>query len=473
MSTVPLPDPCADLHWSEFAGAIQDKFAVNAIKYPDRDCVIETASSPSSLERKFSYWEIHQASNIIAHLLLQNGIKHGQVVMIYAYRGVELVIAILGTLKAGAAFSVIDPAYPKDRQIIYLEVARPNALIVIEKAKREYGGLADLVWNWIDRHLYLSTTITGLELESDGNLRGGSTEPGGFDVLYRSFEDLKDVHPGQVVGPDSQPTLSFTSGSEGIPKGCIGRHFSLTYYQAFMAEKFGMSENDSFTMLSGIAHDPIQRDIFTPLFLGAKLLIPPKEDIQHERLAEWMKMYKPTVTHLTPAMGQILVGGANAIFPSLKNAFFVGDILMKRDCIALQSLAPNCRVVNMFGTTETQRAVSFFDIPSRNEDPKFLENMGDVIPAGRGMKDVQLLVVNRESLKGNKPQLCKVGETGEIFGTTFQVFFQSLRRTWWQDTDILTVNKSGQVALPKDTLAPMNSTSRSSSRISSGTMMIC
>lgn len=115
-------------------------------------------------------------------------------------------------------------------------------------------------------------------------------------------------------------------------------------------------------MLSGIAHDPIQRDIFTPLFLGAQLLVPAKEDIQNEKLAEWMRNYGATVTHLTPAMGQILVGGASAQFPALHHAFFVGDILIKRDCRSLQGLAPNVSIVNMYGTTEV-RTFHFFDSP--------------------------------------------------------------------------------------------------------------
>lgn len=129
------------------------------------------------------------------------------------------------------------------------------------------------------------------------------------------------------------------------------RHFSLTHYFPWMAKKFILDENSIFTMLSGIAHDPIQRDVFTPLFLGARLLVPAKEDIAHERLAEWMQTYKATVTHLTPAMGQILVGGASAEFPALRSAFFVGDQLIKRDCRLLQALAPNCTIINMFGTT--------------------------------------------------------------------------------------------------------------------------
>ena len=56
-------------------------------------------------------------------------------------------------------------------------------------------------------------------------------------------------------------------------------------------------------------------------------------------------------TNIALYKGQILVGGASAEFPSLRNAFFVGDQLIKRDCRLLQALAPNCRIVNMFGTT--------------------------------------------------------------------------------------------------------------------------
>src|SRR5450432_684555 len=128
---------------------------------------------------------------------------------------------------------------------------------------------------------------------------------------------------------------------------------------------------------------PVQRDIFTPLFLGAQLLVPSKEDIQHEKLAEWMREHKPTVTHLTPAMGQILVGGATAEFPSLDIAFFVGDVLTTRDCRALRDLAVNANIVNMYGTTETQRAVSYFEIPSRAKDPDYLDKLKDTVAAGK------------------------------------------------------------------------------------------
>lgn len=325
--------------------------------------------------------------------------------MVYAHRGVDLVVAVMGVLKAGATFSVIDPAYPPPRQNIYLEVAKPRALVVIEKA----GKLNDLVREYISNELAILTEIPALAIQDDGTLIGGQVD--GKDVLSDQVA-LKAQGTGVVVGPDSTPTLSFTSGSEGIPKGVRGRHFSLTYYFPWMASTFGLSENDRFTMLSGIAHDPIQRDIFTPLFLGARLLVPTADDIGTPgRLAEWMAENGATITHLTPAMGQLLSAQATQEIPSLHHAFFVGDILTKRDCLRLQSLARNVAVVNMYGTTETQRAVSYFEVPSLNNNANFLRSQKDIIAAGKGMLDVQLLVVNRH----NRAQICGIGEIGEIY----------------------------------------------------------
>ena len=152
--------------------------------------------------------------------------------------------------------------------------------------------------------------------------------------------------------------------------------------------------------------------VFTPLFFGAELYVPTAEDIGTPgRLAEWMDDSKVIVTHLTPAMGQLLSAQATRQIPSLHNTFFVGDVLTKRDCHRLQSLASNVRIINMYGTTETQRAVSYFEIPAVSVDPTFLATQKDIMPAGQGMIDVQLLVVNRT----DKSVPCAVGEVGEIY----------------------------------------------------------
>jgi L-aminoadipate-semialdehyde dehydrogenase len=101
-----LPDPSTDLHWGAFGGAIHEIFSKNAIQHPKRPCVVETASSGAS-DRVYTYRQIHESSNVLAHYLIAQGIAPGDVVMVYAHRGVDLVVAVMGTLKAGATFSVI------------------------------------------------------------------------------------------------------------------------------------------------------------------------------------------------------------------------------------------------------------------------------------------------------------------------------------------------------------------------------
>lgn len=388
-----LPDPTTDLDWLGYAGAIHDIFARNADAHPDRTCVVETGA----VDRVFSYRQIHEASNVVGNYLKETGIAKGDIVMIYAHRGVDLMVAVMGVLKAGATFSVIDPAYPPARQNIYLQVARPQGLIVLAKA----GELDLLVTDYIRDELSVVLTLNGLRLGDDGQLEG-----------MEQYQHYAADMPGVAVGPDSNPTLSFTLGSEGIPKGVLGRHYLLAYYFPWMAERFGLLEHDKFTMLLGIAHDPIQRDMFTPLFLGAQLLIPTADDIGTPgQLAQWMATHGATVTHLTPAMGQLLLAEATAPIPLLHHAFFVGDILTKRDCLRLQLLAENVAIVNMYGTTETQRLVLYFEIALRADDATYLKNLKDVMPAGTGMKNVQLLVVNRN----DRLQTCGVGEVGEIY----------------------------------------------------------
>lgn len=385
-----LPDPSQDLDWDGYRGAIQDIFLANAAKFPNRECVVETGG-----QRVFSYRQIDEASNVVGNFLKATGVRKGDVVMTYAHRGVDLVVAVMGTLKAGATFSVIDPAYPPARQNVYLSVARPRALIVLAEA----GQLDEAVELYIASELEVVTRLPQLRITGDGSLAAGV--------------DLAEYSSGPVgvrVGPDSNPTLSFTLGSEGTPKGVLGRHYSLAYYFPWMAQRFGLSETDRFTMLSGIAHDPIQRDMFTPLFLGARLLVPTAEDIGTPgALALWMAQHGATVTHLTPAMGQLLSAQAQTPIPLLHHAFFVGDVLTKRDCLRLQTLAEHVRIVNMYGTTETLRAVLYYEVPSRRDDARFLQRCKDVVPAGSGMLNVQLVVVNRHR------QQCGVGEVGEIY----------------------------------------------------------
>lgn len=92
-----LPDPTADLNWSGYAGAIHEIFRRQAEANPDRVCVTETRSSTTP-ERSFTYRQISEASNTLAHYLHDAGITNGDVVMIWAHRSVDLVVSLMGIL---------------------------------------------------------------------------------------------------------------------------------------------------------------------------------------------------------------------------------------------------------------------------------------------------------------------------------------------------------------------------------------
>lgn len=257
-----LPDPSADLDWCGFKGAIPHIFAANAAAHPDRACVIESFSlpneeGPSTGRNVFTYKTVDEASNIVAHRLLEAGLQRGEVVMIYAGRRVELVVAVMGVLKAGCIFSVIDPAYPPSRQTVYLDVSTPRALIILEEAGTLHQIVQDFVANSLKQPLRL--IVPALKLQPSGQVLGGAA-PGASEDILSSVAQLASKQTGVVLGPDSLATLSFTSGSTGIPKGVKGRHYSLTHFFPWMGTRFGLDSTAKYTMLSGIAHDPIQRD---------------------------------------------------------------------------------------------------------------------------------------------------------------------------------------------------------------------
>lgn len=110
---------------------------------------------------------------------------------------------------------------------------------------------------FLSTELKIRVEVPALEFSSTGQILGGAND--GIDVLKAQVR-LAETDPNVILGPDSIGTLSFTSGSTGIPKGVRGRHYSLTHFFPWMGNRFLLTETSKFTMLSGIAHDPIQRD---------------------------------------------------------------------------------------------------------------------------------------------------------------------------------------------------------------------
>ncbi|HSF39107.1 MAG TPA: non-ribosomal peptide synthase/polyketide synthase [Thermoanaerobaculia bacterium] len=358
-----LPDPATPLD-AGFRGSVHDALAR---QNPERVAVVEDG-------KILTYGELQAAASGLAGLLASRGIGRGEVAAIWAHRSAALPGAVLGALRAGAAFMVLDPAYPPSRLVDYLRIGRPAAFVAIVGAAPPPP-------------------------EVEAELRG-------IACRVELPAELPAGGPSVEVGPEDLAVVTFTSGSTGRPKGVAGRHGPLTHFYPWMAERFGLSGEDRFGMLSALSHDPLQRDLFTPVWLGASLAVPDPERIGSPGyLADWVRREGVTILHLTPAMLELLVQAAEetgAEMPSLRRAFVVGDLLKRSDVERLYTVAPGITCINLYGSTETQRSVSFFVVPREARPGR------EVLPLGRGMEDAQLLVVNPEGA------LAGVGELGEI-----------------------------------------------------------
>ena len=366
-----LPDPAAVLPVA-WMGAVHERFAERARLHPARPAVRDGDGT-------WSYGDLEAAAGRLGAWLHGCGVRPGDRVAVYAHRSAPLALALLGTLKAGAAFTILDPSYPALRLTAVLAAVAPRAFLRLEAA----GALPAEVEDWLR-----GAGCPELVLPRSG----ASALPGP--------EGLPGEAPGVSIGPDAPAYVAFTSGSTGVPKGVVGSHRPLSHFITWHAGRFALTETDRFSLLAGLAHDPLLRDMFTPLCLGALLTVPAPEDLAlPDRFARWMHQEGVTVAHLTPALGELLSEGRGVLLDALRLVFFGGDVLTRRAVERLRGLAPGCACASYYGATETPQGMGVHEVEPADRER---------IPLGRGIDGVQLLVLNAEE------GLAGVGELGEI-----------------------------------------------------------
>ncbi len=369
-----LPDPRASLHY-QFQGPLYRFFLNQADRVPDTPAVLSRHGS-------ITYAELDALSNRVAGCLQQHGLGRGQTVAIFTDRNPALVWAILGVLKAGAAFLIGDAAYPAARIVDCLTLARPSFLLVC-------GDVA----------LPDEVAAAVRAMPQSGIVR----LPPGKDAALAALAPYNPIAQPAAVGPDDVAYIGFTSGSTGRPKGIVTTHAPLGHFVEWHVGQHSLGSGDRFALLSGLSHDPALRDIFTPLSVGACLSIPDQEVIFDPfQLSPWLAQQRITVLHLTPALGQVLVTGAQDGPPldQLRYFFWGGDLLSSKLVQRVRAVAPNAGQVNFYGATETPQAMSCFDVDSVPQRESY--------PVGTGISDVQLLVVTEAG------RLAEVEEIGEI-----------------------------------------------------------
>ncbi len=280
---------------------------------------------------------------------------------------------MLGCARTGVIFTILDAAYPAARNADCIAQVVPRLIL-------------DCTETGVGR-IEVNAPLIRIERNAD-RLR---TQFQPSDAALRE------------VDSSAQAYISFTSGTSGRPKGIVTGHAALPHFVEWHVQQHALAAHDRFSLLSGIAHDPLLRDIFTPLAIGATLCIPEQAELfEPTRLVAWLEREQVSIVHLTPALGELIATGAEAgttLF-ALRRMFWGGEVLGRATIRRVALVAPNALHVNFYGTTETPQAMAHHAVAADGDDSAF--------PLGRGIDAVQVLVL------AEGDALAAIGHPGEI-----------------------------------------------------------
>ncbi|MEN8667732.1 MAG: condensation domain-containing protein, partial [Ketobacter sp.] len=243
-------------------------------------------------EISLTYAQLNNMSGHVAHALQEKGIRPGDRVGLCADRSAETIAAILGIMKAGAAYVPLDPAYPEDRLRYMLEDTRAPLVVA-------HG------------HLFPK-----LPLEESRILLLD-----GFQALTGPVADL-----GLRVGPLAPVYVMYTSGSTGKPKGIEVVHRNvvrLVRNTDFMA----MDESLSFLQYAPISFDAATLEIWAPLLNGGRIVVAPSGQLTPDEIGEVIEKGGVNAAWFTAALFHFIAEYHLAVLKPLKQLLAGGDVL--------------------------------------------------------------------------------------------------------------------------------------------------
>ncbi|PVZ68901.1 non-ribosomal peptide synthetase [Pelagibaculum spongiae] len=345
----------------------------HAAHWPQAIAIIEqSASQPSEI----SYQQLINQIENQAQAYLQQGISAGDCVALLVERNVSLVVNLLALARVGAVHLLLDSQWPVARIEQVLQQAKP--VLLVDLSEKDFA----LPRTHQNHQSY--QTLTAKQL-SDA-LQSAQIEKKPLPVI-----DQQLLQQGGWI--------TFTSGTTGKPQGICSSMQPLADFLLLWQQQIKIEQIDRVSMLSGLGHDPLLRDIWLPLTCGATLMIPNKVDIRDQKqLENWLSQTGVTVAHITPAMSQILAN-CDAILPTLRCICFGGDKLRQHHIQTIKQLAPAAAIFNGYGASETPQLMVVANVTDLKTQQ---------LPIGIPLSDVLV------QLERSDGQPAEPFETGEI-----------------------------------------------------------
>ncbi|RSM47392.1 non-ribosomal peptide synthetase [Amycolatopsis balhimycina DSM 5908] len=326
-------------------GGLVERFTTHAGTTPDAPALVCD-------DRTLTYGELDRRSTKLANALRRRGARPGGVVAIHSGRSAELVVAVLGVLKTGAAYLPLDPAQPAARRAAMVEDARPV--------------------------LVLDDDVAALEAEGDETRRPVATDP--RETAY----------------------VIYTSGSTGRPKGVAVTHHSVLALFDQWLDRFGATPGEATSAWSSIGFDASVHELLLPLTTGAVLHVVP-EDVRPDpaALIAWLRDHRVVQAFLPPAYVRWIDEDPTRLHGLALRQLLTGVEPLPEAALARFAAAlPGLRICFGYGPTEATLYATAHVDPEPRDRPA---------PIGRPLPGSRLYLLD-ERLRPVPP-----GVAGEVF----------------------------------------------------------
>ncbi|MBP2633741.1 MAG: bacillaene synthesis, partial [Firmicutes bacterium] len=263
-----------------------------------------------------SYRQLNNRANQVARVLRKKGVKPNSIVGIMVERSLEMIVGIMGILKAGGTYLPISPDYPEERILYMLEDSKTDIILTESSTARRI--------DFKGKKINLDDELLNKEKTEDLEMADSTS-----DLAY----------------------IMYTSGTTGKPKGVMIPHQALTNFLITMGNRPGISSKDKMLAVTTYCFDIAGLELFLPLINGAQCCICSTEKTKDvEKLKQEIKRVKPTIMQATPVTWTMLyqAGWEN----EEKTKILCGGEALP-DRLKKYFIDTGSDVWNMFGPTET------------------------------------------------------------------------------------------------------------------------
>ncbi|HEY4903679.1 MAG TPA: amino acid adenylation domain-containing protein [Candidatus Sulfotelmatobacter sp.] len=363
-------------------------------EFPSRSCIhnlfaAQAEKTPTALalvvgDQQLTYRELDQRANQLAHHLLSLGVRPEARVGICLERGVEMIIALMATLKAGAAYVPLDPEYPQDRLEFMAQDAQISALLTT-------SDIADRLQPGGNRRTALLDTmlLDTILLDKDRQVIGACSQ-------QAPEVQLSDENLAYVI---------YTSGSTGRPKGVQCTHRGVVNLLYGFHRRQPWAAGDRCSFLSSLNFDVSVYEIFSSLIFGGTLEpVPEPVRVDAWEMGRWLSARGVHSAYIPPFMVATLCEWAQH-WPrklQLKKLLVGVEPIENRLLLRLTALVPGLKIINGYGPTETTVCATLYEVGA--ESPE-----GTPAPIGNAVDNMQIYVLERQGSP------VPVGVAGELY----------------------------------------------------------